>query len=124
VAIEPRHDQPQAVIDVDRRECDAEARRDSPTIGDAVGDMLTWKIAGFVGGAIVGAGLGLGAAAAANQDERGFVTIAAGTAIGAAIGYVVGTVYGARQGMREHAEQIGARFRACMRSRGYDVIRY
>ena len=124
VAIEPRREQSQAVIDLDWRECEAEARRDSPSIGDAAGDMLAWKIAGFVGGAVVGAGVGLGAAAVSNQNEQGFVTIAAGTAVGAAIGYIVGTAYGARAGMRGHADRIGSRFSACMRARGYDVIRH
>ena len=114
-------DIPRAQQDLDREECERAAGVldvIKPVAGTAKGQLV------YAG---VGAGLGLMfsplfANGSSDPKETALIVLGAAGA-GAAVGFIAGTVIGWQSGVeRARDEYVGA-YAACMRERGYTVIR-
>ena len=117
----PMQDIPRAQQDLDREECARAAGFldvTKPVTGTAKGQLV------YAG---VGAGVGLlfsplFANGSSDPKEAALIVLGAAGA-GAAIGFVAGTVIGWQSGVERARDEYVSAYAACMRQRGYTVIR-
>ena len=117
----PMRDIPRAQQDQDREACD----RVAGTLD--VTKPLTGSMRGQLVYAAGGAGVGLLIsplfASGSNDPKEVALIVLGGAGVGAAIGFVIGAMAGWQSGLERAGEEYVNAYAACMRERGYTIIR-